>query len=187
MHGNRVLSREMGVWRSSLVVGRMRNLTCMISGCQGKYIWGYLAGVWELSCDASGLTLYLRTSYLELNITAIGLDVTAQGAEDRGMSRSFRQRGEKPVKEASSIQLMHWRIFWKRKLLVKKYTRCEKMGEDEKKRAFGLDDHSDDSSPGLRLVKARALGSAWAADYNEEAQLVSEVILSSFLSAWIIL
>lgn len=54
MHGeleqNRVAWREMGVWSSSLLVGRMGNLTGTVSGCQGKS--RCLAGVWELSCDA---------------------------------------------------------------------------------------------------------------------------------------
>lgn len=40
MHGeleqNRVAWREMGVWSSSLLVGRMGNLTGTVSGCQGK-------------------------------------------------------------------------------------------------------------------------------------------------------
>lgn len=103
------------------------------------------------------------------------------------MSRSFKRQGEKPVKEASSIQPMLLRIFWKRKLLVKKYTCCEKMGEHEKKRAFGLGDRSDDSSPGSWLVKARLLGSAGAGDCDKEAQLASEVVESSFPSTGIIL
>ena len=42
----------------------------------------------------------------------------------------------------------------------KEVTCSEKMEEDEKKRAFALDDCSGDSSPGSWLMKARRLGSA---------------------------